>query len=98
MNKQSKTAKILMLAISIVLITLGLTAILGEHAPDRWTRYGHTAALFGNAAKLYGAILLMMSLLPLLIFCKTAKQAAVIGSILFLLLMTTIFGGIYLVK
>lgn len=98
MRNQSKTTKILILSLSAVCVVLGMTALITEYVPERWTRFGLTNALYNKHAMLYGVTLLIISLLPLLIFCKTYKQGVILGSILFLLLMTTIFGGIYLVN
>lgn len=98
MNKPSPTVKIIMLAISIVCISIGLLAYLTEFAPERSTRFGLVGPFFGIDAKVIGAITLLIGLLPLLFFCKSAKQVATLGSLLFVLLMVAIFGGIYLFK
>ena len=95
-NQQPLIVKTLAFSISAVCFALGLTALLTEFVPESWTRFGLTAALRGEDAKLYGAILILLSCLPLLMFCKSAKQAATLGSILFIMLMVAIFGGIYL--
>jgi accessory gene regulator protein AgrB len=97
-NNQSPIVKLLMLAISATSMAIGLAAIFTEYAPASWTRYGLVGPLFGKDAKMFGAILIFVSLIPLLVFCKTAKQATIIGSLLFLLLIATIFGGIYLIN
>ena len=87
-----------MLTISATCFAVGLAAILTEYAPASSTRFGLTGPLFGDNAKLFGIISVLVGLLPLLIFCKTAKQASIFGSLLFVLLMVAIFGGIYLVN
>ena len=97
-KNQPTIVKLLMLAISAVCIVLGLVAIATEYSPARWTRFGLTGPLFGVDAKVSGTITLLLGLLPLLFFCKTSKQAAIMGSLLFVLLMIAIFGGIYLIN
>ena len=84
-----------MLAISAVFIGVGLLAIITEYSPESSTRYGVVGPFFGEDAKLIGLISILLGFHPLLFFCKTANQVAIFGSILFLLLMATIFGGIY---
>jgi hypothetical protein len=98
MKNLSPTVKLLMLAISATCMILGLTAISTEYSPATWTRFGLAGPLFGKDAKIFGVILIFVGLIPLLAFCKTAKQATIIGSLLFLLLMAAIFGGVYLIK
>jgi hypothetical protein len=95
-NRQSFVINILVLLIFAVCFTLGLIAILSGFVPARWTRFGLSAALLGNSAQLYGAVLIQLGCLPLLMFCRNSKQATWFGSVLFTLLMLTIFGGIYL--
>jgi hypothetical protein len=97
-KSQPPIVKILVFSISAVCFALGLTAILTEFVPERWTRFGLTGPFFGKDAKVIGTITLLIGLLPLLMFCKNAKQASIIGSLLFVLLMAAIFGGIYLVN
>ncbi len=87
-----------MLAVSATCIMVGLLAIVTEHVPASWTRFGLAGPFFGVDAKVIGAITFLLGLLPLLFFCKTSKQAATLGSLLFVLLMVAIFGGIYLVN
>ena len=98
MKDQSLIVKVLMLAISATCIVVGLLAIATEYSPASWTRFGLAGPFFGINAKVIGAITLLLGLLPLLFFCKTSKQAATLGSLLFVLLMVAIFGGIYLVN
>jgi hypothetical protein len=98
MMNQSPMVKPLMLAISATCIVVGLAAISTEYSPAKWTRFGLAGPLFGKDAKLIGAISVLIGLLPLLFFCKSARQATTLGSLLFILLMATIFGGIYLVN
>jgi hypothetical protein len=98
MNNQSPMVKLLMLAISATCFAVGLLAILTEYSPATSTRFGLAGPFFGLNAKVIGAITLLIGLLPLLFFCKTSKQATILGGLLFVLLMVAIFGGIYLMN
>ena len=97
-RKISPAARIAALLITVVLSGLGILAINTGYVSGRWTRFGYAQPLFGTDAKLFGCVLVLLGLLPLLFFAKSARQAALLGTVLFVLLMAFIFGGIYFLR
>lgn len=94
-QKLSPLARALFLLISIVVMVLGICAIVDGYAPGRFTRFGYAPPLYGTDAKKFGFVLLLMGLLPLLPFCRNARQATFYGSVLGVVLVTTIFIAAY---
>ncbi len=99
MNKKgtpiSLASKLITLLISISLALLGILAIVNNYAPGRWTRFGYAVPLFGDRANLFGVVLLLLSGIPLLLLLKSAHQAILLGTLLGLALLITIFLGVY---
>lgn len=98
MKEPSLAVKVIALAISITCMLVGLVAFITEYSPARLGKLGWTGPFFGKDAKLIGVISMLIGLLPLLLFCKSPKQVATLGTLLFILLMAAIFGGIYLTR
>ncbi len=91
----SPAARCVALAISMVVIALGAYFIYHDYAPGRFTRFGYTGELSGSQAEQYGSIVLLLGCIPLLVFCKTSRQATAFGSILGILLLALIFFSAY---
>ena len=93
--KMSLTARCIALLIAIVIIFLGSCVLLDDYSPGRFTRFGYAAALKGAEARQFGFIMIMLGCLPLLMFCKTSRQAAMLGTALGVMLIATIFWAAY---
>ena len=83
------------LFLSIALILLGACLIYDGYVPERPTRFGLAGALVGTKAKEFGFIVVMLASLPLLLWCRSARQAALLGTIAGTLLLFTIFATVY---
>ncbi len=94
-KKPDFITRLTMLAITGVLWTLGAMAILMEYAPERWGKLGYTPPLFGHDAKLFGVTLILVGVIPLLLFCRSKNQAAWLGALLGVAILTILFAGIY---
>lgn len=94
-EKSSVTARWIALSISFFVIALGAFIIIQGYAPGIYTRFGYAEALFGLKAKALGLIIILLGLLPLLLFCKSSRQAATLGTILGLSLLFIIFYTAY---
>ena len=79
-----------------MIASLGLLALYSGYAPERYTRFGYTYPLYGRDAYLFGVILIILSLTPLLLLAKSKQQATYLGIVLGMSLLIIIFGGIYL--
>ncbi|MEQ1721214.1 MAG: hypothetical protein ABL887_08920 [Nitrosomonas sp.] len=94
-KKMPLAVKIIALSISIVCIGLGSLHIMEEYVPASWTRYGYVSAIYGNDAKIFGVLLMLMGLLPLMFFAKNARQAGIFGTIVGTILVSAIFIWVY---
>lgn len=83
--------RILAAIISLVLIVLGISQYMGEYSAGVSTRFGFMPPQFGAEAKELGVIHVMLGLLPLIAFCKNARQAAIYGSLIGALNIAVIF-------
>ena len=88
-------AKIMAALISIVFIALGLLHIAEGYVPASWTRHGYVAAIYGADAKIFGAMVVLIGLLPLMFFAKNARQAGIFGTIIGSVLVSAIFIWVY---
>jgi hypothetical protein len=94
-NKMSHLERGLLLLISAVVICLGISMILQGYAPSISTRFGYTQPLFGVDAKKFGFIVALIGTLPLLAFCKSSRQAKLLGTALGVSLVAVIFVTVY---
>ena len=81
--------------IAAVVILIGAYIFMSGYAPGMFTRFGYTPALYGEGAKEFGVIHMMLGLLPLIAFCRNARRAAIIGSVIGVLLIAVIFYTAY---
>ena len=95
-RKQSLLVKVCSIFVFLVIASLGLLALYSGYAPERYTRFGYTHPLYGRDAYLFGVILIILSLMPLLLLAKSKQQATYFGIVLGMSLLIIIFGGIYL--
>jgi hypothetical protein len=91
----SPVAKIMAALIAITFMGLGIAYIATGYVPAGWTKHGYVQAIYGDNAKIFGALIILIGLLPLLLFAKNARQATVLGTILGITLVSTIFIWIY---
>ncbi|MFD0739771.1 hypothetical protein ACFQZQ_10810 [Lysobacter koreensis] len=85
----------LALIIALLVIAYGAYIIVQAHAPERFTRFGYAGPLFGNDARAYGLVVVLLGCLPLLLLCRTPRQAALFGALLGILLLIAIFALAY---
>lgn len=69
-GKISPMARWLALLISVVVMFLGACVVIDGYAPGRFTRFGFAEALSGVKAKEFGAIMVLLGCLPLLLFLQ----------------------------
>lgn len=91
----SIVGRILAAIISLVIMMIGIFIFMDEYAPGRSTRFGFRPPLYGTEAKKFGMIYVSLGLLPLMVFCKSPRQAATIGSVLGTLIIAIILYTIY---
>lgn len=94
-GKISPVARWLALLISVVVMFLGACVVIDGYAPGRFTRFGFAEALSGVKAKEFGAIMVLLGCLPLLLFCRSSRQATILGTALGVVLISAIFATAY---
>ncbi|MCE1228070.1 MAG: hypothetical protein LWX11_01060 [Firmicutes bacterium] len=77
-------------AMSLLLLGLGLQAYLTEFTPQRSTRFGLKGPFYGADAKAQGLLLMMLALLPLIVLLRTPRQIAIFGTVIGLTFMGTL--------
>lgn len=75
---------------------LGASLIYAGYVPKRPTRFGVAGAIVGSQAKTFGVIVVLLGSLPLLLWCRSARQAALMGTIIGTLLICTVFATAYM--
>lgn len=90
-----RISSILLLLISITVMGLGVLAFITSRAPAMHTKFGFMPGFYGPQAKEYGLVLMLMGCIPLIPFCKTSKQAVVVGTVIGLTLIVGIFAMAY---
>jgi len=91
----SPVAKIMAALTAITFMGLGIVYIATGYVPAGWTKHGYVQAIYGENAKIFGALMILIGLLPLLLFAKNARQATVFGTILGITLVAVIFIWVY---
>jgi hypothetical protein len=91
----SPVAKIIAALMAITFMGLGIVYIATGYVPAGWTKHGYVQAIYGENAKIFGAIMILIGLLPSLLFAKNARQASVLGTILGITLVAAIFIWVY---
>jgi hypothetical protein len=94
----SPMAKFSAALIAITFMSLGIVYITKGYVPAGWTKYGYVQAIYGQNAKIFGTLMILIGLLPLLLFAKNIRQAAVLGTILGITLIAAIFICVYASK
>ncbi len=89
------TARWLALLTSMLVIAYGAFLIAQAHAPGLFTRFGHAPPIIGMQARAFGLVVVLLGCLPLLLLCRTPRQAAVLGSLLGFGLIILIFSIAY---
>ena len=92
--KEAK-ARWLALTIALPVIAYGAYLVAEGYAPATHTRFGYTQPLFGNDARGYGLIVMLTGCLPLLLLCRTSRQALLFGTSLGVVLLIAIFALAY---
>ena len=88
-------ARWLALIIALPVIAYGAFLTAQAHAPALFTRFGYARPLFGNEARAYGLVVVLLGCLPLLLLCRTSRQAALFGALLGIVVLTAIFALAY---
>lgn len=88
-------ARWLTLIIAFSVIAYGAYLTAQAYAPTRFTRFGVARELFGNEARVFGLVVILLGCLPLLLLCRTPRQAALFGILLGVVLLTAIFALAY---
>lgn len=83
------------LIIALAVIAYGAYVAFQAQAPALVTRFGYARPLFGADARAYGLIVVLLGCLPLLLLCRTPRQAALLGALLGIVLLTAIFALAY---
>lgn len=87
----SPTARGLSLLISVVIVSLGAWVVIDGYAPGRFTRFGFAEAIYGVKAIAFGSIMILLGCLPLLLFCRSSRQATIFGSVLGVIIIAATF-------
>lgn len=85
----------LALIVALPVIAYGALLTAQAYAPGRFTRFGYARPLFGDDARTYGLIVVLLGCLPLLLLCRTPRQAALLGTLLGIAVLSTIFALAY---
>jgi hypothetical protein len=88
-------AKVIAALTAITFMSLGILYIATKYVPAGWTKHGYVQAIYGENAEIFGAIMILIGLLPLLLFAKNARQASILGTMLGITLVTAIFLWVY---
>ena len=91
----SPVAKIMAALTAITFMGLGIVYIATGYVPAGWTKHGYVQAIYGENAKIFGALMILIGLLPLLLFAKNIRQATILGTLLGTIILISIFTGIY---
>lgn len=94
MKKIPPLAAACLVVLSLVTCAVGIGAMVGGYAPERSTRFGMAGALFGSQALWFGASVVVLGLLPLVVFARSPRAVAWLGAGLGLLLVATIALGV----
>lgn len=94
-KKTNTKTRWLALVIALPVIALGAFINVQAYAPAMFTRFGYTGPLVGDPARGYGLVVVLLGCLPLLLLCRTARQAVRWGSLLGVVLLIAIFGLAY---
>lgn len=91
----SAIGRVLAAIIAAVVILIGVCIVMNAYAPAMFTRFGYTPALYGVEAKKFGVIHMALGLLPLIVFCRNARQATIVGSLIGAFIIAVIFYTTY---
>ena len=91
----SAIGRVLAAIIAAVVILIGAYIFTSGHAPGMFTRFGYTPALYGVEAKKFGVIHMALGLLPIIVFCRNARQATIAGSMIGAFIIAVIFYTTY---
>ncbi len=94
-KKIPRSAKILFGLMSFVFVSVGALTFLTEYSPQRSTRFGLAGPFYGPEAQEIGILTMMIGLMPLIVFARTARQAATLGALLIFGFIATLFYLIY---
>ncbi|MBK7353900.1 MAG: hypothetical protein IPJ05_10515 [Nitrosomonas sp.] len=87
----SLLARLCLIATSVTLAVIGLTAVVTRYAPERSTRFGLTEPLLGSDAISFGIVCILMALIPLLPFFRNKQKATMAGILIGICLIASIF-------
>lgn len=87
--------RLLVILMSCVISGLGVLALVSGHVEERWTRYGHTAALDGAPAQSFGLSIFFFGLLPLMLAARSPRSAMWIGSLAAGLGVLSVLAGLF---
>ena len=85
----------LALITAMAVIAYGAYVTVQSHAPALYTRFGYAGPLFGDDARGYGLVVMLLGCFPLLLLCRSSRQAALVGASLGIILLTAIFALAY---
>ncbi|MBT9568601.1 MAG: hypothetical protein IV085_09920 [Thiobacillus sp.] len=91
--RSNKLLAALVILISLVLSGLGVQYIVEQLAPETHGRFGVAGPFFGAAAQQVGLGMVLLGLLPLSVFARTAKGAALFGSLVLAAVVANILVG-----
>ena len=87
------SVRLLAVAMSCVISGLGLLALCSGHTEERWTRYGHAAALEGAPAHAFGLSMVFFGLLPMALVMRTPRSAVWLGGVAVVFGLLAVFAG-----
>jgi hypothetical protein len=81
--------------IAIFLICIGVDYFLTGYVPASYRKHQRLPAMIGVKAILYGAFVILIGFLPLLLLAKNARQATIWSAVLGISLLLSVFIRIY---
>lgn len=87
--------RLLAFVVALPVIAYGIFLTVQAYAPGLYTRFGYARPLVGDDARTYGLIVMLLGCFPLLLLCRTPRQAALLGSLLGIAALSTIFALAY---
>lgn len=90
-TKQPVLVRVLAVVMTLVFSGLGALSYFSSYTPERSSRFGMTAPLYGDAAQDFGLAIFLIGLLPLALFAKNAKQAGWFGAVIAVMFLVAVF-------
>lgn len=80
--------------ITLPLLSFGAYTLWAGYAPERNTRYGPAAALYGSDAERFGVFIMLLAILPLLMYARK-ETVGWLATLMFVAIMASVAMLIY---